>query len=540
MREPIVLAYHAVSDSWRSDLTVTPHQLEQQVRGLLRLGYRPATFSDAVLAPTDDRTFVVTFDDAFTSVRDRAAPILARLGVPATMFVPTRWVAADRGRALWEDMDQFLQPGHEHELDLLPWDEIRPFADRGWEIGAHTLTHPRLTQVQDAQLDAELAGSRAEGEQEIGAPCRAIAYPFGDVDERVIAATARAGYAVAAGLPPAFPGRERAPSTPLNWRRINVSPTDNGPRFALKVGLNVSPWTRPLPAEPDPFVANGPVAAAGSPRVAVLIPCFNDGVLAKEAVASAIAGEPVEVVVIDDCSTEPETEAALDELRAEGVRVIRHEVNQGLSAARRTGLAATTAPYVFPLDSDDLLVPGALTRMADRLDGEPAAVASWGDVVEFGDRRRRGALPLRLDGFHVAYKNDFPVCSLFRRDALVAVGAWQDVGGMVGYEDWNLWMTFAERWDLALHAGHGVLAIRRRLHGPRMLGDSVGRHRKLYAELRRTHPRLFAEIRRHRRASDLPWHRKLLLPVLYGRRPPLGIMNAMLAISYAVRDRLER
>jgi peptidoglycan/xylan/chitin deacetylase (PgdA/CDA1 family)/glycosyltransferase involved in cell wall biosynthesis len=539
MREPIVLCYHAVSHSWKCDMTVTPRRLEQHVRGLLRLGYRAATFSDAVLAPTDDRTFVVTFDDAFTSVRDLAAPILDRLGVPATVFVPTGWIGPDRGRALWDDMEQFVELDREPELDLLPWEDIRALAQRSWEIGSHTVDHPRLTGLDDAQLDAELQESRATVEREVGVPCRSIAYPYGDVDARVVAAAQRAGYQAGGALPPAYPGPDKVPSTPLNWRRINVSPIDNVARFALKVGLNVSPWTRPLPAEPDaPSTAAEPVTAA--PRVAVIIPCFNDGVLAKEAVASALAGEPVEVVVIDDCSTDPATAVALDELRADGITVIRHEQNQGLSASRRTGLAQTTAPYVFPLDSDDLLVEGAITRLADRLDAVPEAVATWGDVVEFGDRSRRSTLPLRLEGYRVAYRNDYPVCSLFRRDALVAVGAWRDVGGMVGYEDWDLWMTFAERWDVAIHAGHGVLAVRRRLHGPRMLGDSVGRHRALYAELKRTHPRLFAEIRRHRRASALPWTKRLAYPIVFGARPPLGIRNSYWAISAAARTRLRR
>jgi hypothetical protein len=42
---------------------------------------------------------------------------------------------------------------------------------------------------------------------------------------------------------------------------------------------------------------------------------------------------------------------------------------------------------------------------------------------------------------------------------------------------------------------------------------------QLYGDLRRAHPRLFAELGRHRRASPMPWRRKLLYPVVYGRRP---------------------
>ena len=63
----------------------------------------------------------------------------------------------------------------------------------------------------------------------------------------------------------------------------------------------------------------------------------------------------------------------LDELSSQGVRVARHKENRGVGPARQTGLRETSAPYVFPLDADDLAVPGALAAMAERLDADPAA-----------------------------------------------------------------------------------------------------------------------------------------------------------------------
>src|SRR5918999_2757642 len=98
-------------------------------------------------------------------------------------------------------------------------------------------------------------------------------------------------------------------------------------------------------------------------RVAVVIPCHDDGPLAVAAVESIDEQEPVEVVVVDDGSTDPATAEALDGLRARGVSVVRQE-NAGLGAARMAGVAATSAPYVYPLDSDDLLEPGALAALA--------------------------------------------------------------------------------------------------------------------------------------------------------------------------------
>lgn len=255
---------------------------------------------------------------------------------------------------------------------------------------------------------------------------------------------------------------------------------------------------------------------ARTPRVAVVIPCFNDGALLPQALASLDEAEPIEVVVVDDASTDPDTLAVLDELRRAGVRVLRHERNQHLSAARMTGLAETTAPYVYPLDADDQAVPGALAAMADRLDAEPDAAVVAGDYEEFGTQALLRAVPDELDPFRIAYINEYPVTALFRRSALVAIGGWRTE--LRGYEDWDVWLALAERGLRMAHLGPGRPIYRRRLHGPRMLTEVRRRHPERYRELRRAHPRLFADLARHRRRSPMPWRRKLLYPIVYGGR----------------------
>src|SRR5205085_9051635 len=86
LSDVLVLCYHAVSPTWGASLSVTPDEFESQLRTLLRRGWRGATFRDAVLRPPWPRTLAVTFDDAFLSVLELAHPILARLGLPATVF----------------------------------------------------------------------------------------------------------------------------------------------------------------------------------------------------------------------------------------------------------------------------------------------------------------------------------------------------------------------------------------------------------------------------------------------------------------------
>jgi glycosyltransferase involved in cell wall biosynthesis len=254
-------------------------------------------------------------------------------------------------------------------------------------------------------------------------------------------------------------------------------------------------------------------------RVAVIVPCFDDGAHTAEAVGSVDEAEPVEIVVVDDHSQDPTTLAVLARLEGKGVRVVRHGANRGVGEARMTGLAATSAPYVFPLDSDDLAVPGALAAMADRLDDDPEAAVCFGDYDEFGDSQLVRAVPQRIDPYRLAYINEYPVSSLFRREWLERVGGWR-AGGYSGrsYEDWNLWMALAEAGARGVHAGPEQITYRRRLHGERKLRAGKRRHRALYRELRAAHPKLFAAIARHRRVSDLSAPRKLLYPIVYGSR----------------------
>ena len=260
-------------------------------------------------------------------------------------------------------------------------------------------------------------------------------------------------------------------------------------------------------------------------RVAVIVPCYNDGATVGETVASIDEAEPVELVVVDDASTDPATAKELERLEADGIRVVRHPHNLGLVGARTTGLRETRAPYVFPLDADDCAAPGALGAMADVLDAHPQVGVCYGDYEEFGRGSVVRAVPERLDPYRLGYTNEYPVSSLFRRRALDAVDGWSVPPALESYEDWNLWLKLVERGELGVHLGPSRITYRRRLQadGGRMLDVSKTRHPQIYRELRAAHPRLFASVREHRRRSDLSPVRKLLYPVVYGGRRRFGI-----------------
>jgi peptidoglycan/xylan/chitin deacetylase (PgdA/CDA1 family) len=235
MSDVLVLSYHAVSERWPAALSVPPARLEQQLRLLIARGYAGRTFTEAVRERHGGRVLAVTFDDGYRSVLEHALPILSRLGLPGTVFVPTDFPG--KGPMAWQGIDGWLGTENEGELLPLSWDELRGLQDAGWEIGSHACSHPYLTRLGDAELERELQESRRRVEAELGRRCRSLAYPYGDHDDRVVRAAAAAGYEAACTVP-----RRLTRPAPLAWPRIGVYHGNGEVAFRAKV----SPFGRRL------------------------------------------------------------------------------------------------------------------------------------------------------------------------------------------------------------------------------------------------------------------------------------------------------
>lgn len=233
VRDVLVLCYHAVSPTWDADVSVTPDALEQQLTHLARSGWKATTFTQAVLAPSNSRTVAVTFDDAFASVKNYAAPLLMSLGWPATVFTPTKYVSS--GELIdWSGLEHWKVTAHAEEMKPMSWNELAELEDAGWEIGSHTCTHPRLTTLGAKELKNELEQSRAECTAHLRRACQAIAYPYGDADERVSAYARQIGY-----LTGAMVHERRDRSSTHRWPRVGIFYEDTPWRFRLKINRRV-------------------------------------------------------------------------------------------------------------------------------------------------------------------------------------------------------------------------------------------------------------------------------------------------------------
>jgi peptidoglycan/xylan/chitin deacetylase (PgdA/CDA1 family) len=118
-------------------------------------------------AQTPQAIVTFTFDDVPKSVARVGLPILQKYRYPATVFVETRNTDGNYP-------------------DYMNWDDVKKVADAGWEVGAHTHTHPHLTKLTDEEILEDLFTS-AQKLAEHGYAPTDFASPYGDLDDRVLA-----------------------------------------------------------------------------------------------------------------------------------------------------------------------------------------------------------------------------------------------------------------------------------------------------------------------------------------------------------------
>jgi len=187
--------------------------------------------------------------------------------------------------------------------------------------------------------------------------------------------------------------------------------------------------------------------------VSIVITTYNRPQFLKRAVQSALqAGPDLEVIVVDDCSTD-ETPDVCAELA--DVRYIRLTTNQGLAHARNVGVAESSSEFIAFLDDDDLRLPDSLEKQLCRMMSEERIALCYARAL-IGDARRQ--LPTgeiypsecpQGDIFWELLENNFiPMPTvLVRKSALLELGGFNTALPLV--EDWDMWLRISERFLVA-------------------------------------------------------------------------------------------
>ena len=206
--------------------------------------------------------------------------------------------------------------------------------------------------------------------------------------------------------------------------------------------------------------------------VTVIIPTYNRPELTLRAINSVHRQRPVppaEIIVVDDGSHDNTAELA----GRSGVRIIRHEHNRGLSAARNTGISAATHEWVALLDSDDEWLPHHLDELW-RLRADHVLVAS--SILHIGSDPRRDRVSGPLFRRQIVLRTPAPLifpgnivgpsAVMLRRRAVLEVGGFRSYSGVV--EDLALWLRMLEVGTGLISQKVGVLY---HVHDEQMSGD---------------------------------------------------------------------
>ena len=228
-----------------------------------------------------------------------------------------------------------------------------------------------------------------------------------------------------------------------------------------------------------------------APLVSVVIPCYAQAHFLGSAIESALAQEPVpvEVVVVDDGSPDDVVGVAT---RYPGVRCVRQR-NQGLSAARNTGIRASSGGFLVFLDSDDRLLPGALAAGLACFAEHPESAFVYGDfrfMAENGtplQRRRRHALDVDLYG-GMLVRNHIEMTStvMFRRAVLEELGGF--VTSLRSAEDYELLLRIARQRHTSFHGALVAEYRRYESHGSSLSQNPAGMLRSTMAVLHAQRP----------------------------------------------------
>ena len=195
-----VLMYHNIGIPPKGaklrGLYVRPRMFSFQMWYLKRAGFQVVSLDEMVRFAKEDsgkflkksggkRLVSLTFDDGYLDFFENAFPVLKKYGYPATVFV----VSGSAGKYNGWDSDTLGV-----RKTLMDWDKIKLISKEGITIGAHTVSHPRLSALSGDGIVKEVSGSKAEIEERIGKPVDFFCYPYGDFNDEAVRQVRDSGF----------------------------------------------------------------------------------------------------------------------------------------------------------------------------------------------------------------------------------------------------------------------------------------------------------------------------------------------------------
>ncbi len=233
------------------------------------------------------------------------------------------------------------------------------------------------------------------------------------------------------------------------------------------------------------------IYSSNSPKVSVIIPCYNQGSFLNEAIESVVwqTYQDWECIIVNDGSTDNTRDVALSLIEKYPDKRIYYleKENEGVAIARNFGISKSKGKYILPLDADDLIHPLFIEKTSTVLENNPTIHIVYTDVKHFGDQDRF----VPSQGWNLSnelFFNYIGITSLFRKEL------WDKVKGYksgIGFEDWEFWINAIENGFVGYHLPEPLFYYRvkqKSRYRNDLLEDSVNK-----AKIVLLHPRLFSQ-----------------------------------------------
>jgi glycosyltransferase involved in cell wall biosynthesis len=184
--------------------------------------------------------------------------------------------------------------------------------------------------------------------------------------------------------------------------------------------------------------------SVGKGKVSIVIPCYNHGAMLREALASVeqVRNENLlEVIIVDDGSSDPETIRILKGAAEAGYRILS-QPNRGSGAARNTGIRLAKGEFILPLDSDNRVRDVYLNEGVSLLRRNSSVGVVYTDAEYFGEKSGRWYVP-DFNLLSLIRMNFIDSCALYRKKLWEEVGGYDEHKPLSGFEDWDFWLRVA-------------------------------------------------------------------------------------------------
>lgn len=233
VNHPKVLMYHRIVEdenlSDRYETCVHIDAFHKQIELLDRLEYTPITLKDYLLFLNNEivlpkKPIILTFDDGYMDFYRLAYPLLLEYGMKSVLFV-----LGDRNIKVnyWDSIEGEMPPAR-----LMDDHHIIELHNKGFEIGAHSLTHSNLRELKGDQLRDEILKPKIVLESLIGDEVHSCSYPYGQVDENIKKEAAEVGYRFGCSV---FSGPAQFGEDLLEIRRLAIHNRTSIPGFAMRL-----------------------------------------------------------------------------------------------------------------------------------------------------------------------------------------------------------------------------------------------------------------------------------------------------------------